>query len=140
MYNIYSILNDKEFESLLISKKDFVRFENVISDGHLGFIGKCTLALKQYAEKFAADDLIALLYLIKFIFNSWALSDKEARAKKAICFRVLFLSLMTEKGLNDRRLILQKTIDLIDQSWLLAHKDFPFLLQEEKEKISLEPV
>jgi hypothetical protein len=138
MYNIYSILNDKEFESLLINKKNIARFENVISDGHLGFIEKCTLALKQYAEKFADNDLSSLLYLLKYIFNSWALSDKETRTKKTICLRVLFLTLMTEKCLDDRQLILQKTIDLIDQSWFLTHKDFPFLLQEEKEKISSE--
>ncbi|MFZ2630536.1 MAG: hypothetical protein WA081_12560 [Desulfosalsimonadaceae bacterium] len=138
MQNIYNILNDKEFESFLTSKKEFARFESMILDGHLSFIKSCTIALKQYAEKFADNDLISLLYLLKYIFNSWTLSDKETRTKKAICLRVLFLALMTEKSLNDRRLVLQKTIDLIDQSWFLTHKDFPFLLQKEKEKISSE--
>jgi len=133
-----NILNDKDFEVLLISKKDFTRFESVILNGYLDFIKNCTIALNQYAEKFADNDLIALLYLLKYIFNSWALSDKETRTKKTICLRVLFLTLMTEKCLDDWQIILQKTIDLINQSWRIKLKDFPFLLQEEKEKISSE--
>lgn len=138
MQNIQNILNDKDFEYHLISEKEYVRFDRMMLDGHLGFIKNCTIALTENIGKYADNDQIAFLYLLKYIFNNWTLSDKETRANKKKCLEALFLILLTEKSFNNWRLILQKTIDLIDQSWFLTHNDFPFLLQEEKEKISSE--
>jgi len=136
MQNIQNILNDKDFEYLLNSKKKIALFESSVLDGHLDFIKKCTVKLTEHPGKYPDNDLVTFLYILKYIFNCWGLSDKKIRANKKLGIRVLFLIFFVEEFTDDWSLILQQSVELIEQSWAISQKNFPFLFQEEIEKIS----
>lgn len=119
----------------IINECGIFRYENAIIHGFDKFINSCSESIRKKGNDLNNDDLQNLLYLLKYLYQHWLSSDSKSRLNKQVCLKILFIFLMTEKRISELRQLLEQSVHQIAANWEISPAGYPFLSEEEKDKI-----
>ena len=122
----------------IINKCDSAAYENAVVSGLAAFIENCSDSILKKKKAFDNNNLNKLLYLMKFLYQNWAITDRETRAIKQLCLKVLYIILILAKGATEWRQLLEQAVKQTGKSWNILPDKYPFLVEGEKDKIFAE--
>jgi len=120
----------------IINKYGFSRYEKVITSGIEKFIESCSESIRENVNDLNDYDLQNLLYLMKYLYQNWSNSERTARLNKQLCFKALFVIILSGKQTLGWRQLLKQVANQIAENWEISPNEYPFLTEEEKDKIS----
>ena len=110
-------------------------YESLTSEGFKTLVEQFTLSLMEDSRFLDVRNINNALYIIKFLSEKWAMSDKSSRLKKQLCIKVLYIVLLSPKKISEWRKLLEYGAAEAGKNWEVKIGDYPYLTQKEKEKI-----
>lgn len=118
-----------------LKEPDISSLENCLSNGCRSFIEKCSSSLSGNISNYSSDEIKNFLYIFKFLYDEWSVTNRVVRTIKKEILQALFLLLLSIKEVKNRNLIINKIVTSIESHWHFSGSEFPFLDEEERQRI-----
>ncbi len=125
----------KEYVDRIIKENGIKKYENLVSSGIDNFILNSSEKILKLQDNISNDTLKNLLYLLKYIYQKWSDPQKTSRINKQQCMKVLFVALLTDKEKSEWCQLVNETVKKISENWELSPRGYPFLKDEEINRI-----